>query len=127
MHPFMKGALANAIGAGIVIGGCAVIGAAFSADQPEHIDPITADTAEHQQDCYRTPGCSSWLDTTAVGSTTTTTVWAAVSAITSETPTPTVTIYYGDPSTGDTLPDGTRIQEDDDRWDCATMGNRICG
>ncbi|MCA1806259.1 MAG: hypothetical protein LC687_00040 [Actinobacteria bacterium] len=21
----------------------------------------------------------------------------------------------------------TRIEEDDPRWDCATMGNRICG
>lgn len=28
--------------------------------------------------------------------------------------------------TGDTLPSGERIQEDDERWDCATMGNLQC-
>lgn len=25
------------------------------------------------------------------------------------------------------MPDGYSIQEDDPRWDCRTMGNKICG
>ena len=28
---------------------------------------------------------------------------------------------------GDTLPTGEHIEEDDPRWDCHTMGNHICG
>ena len=30
-------------------------------------------------------------------------------------------------ATGHVLPSGERIQEDDERWDCRTMGNRVCG
>jgi len=35
--------------------------------------------------------------------------------------------YKDTESIGSTALDAVRVEEDDPRWDCRTMGNRICG
>ena len=39
----------------------------------------------------------------------------------------TLTVLIGGCSVSESPKSSERIEEDDPRWDCATMGNRICG